>query len=159
MVIGKEGLTANGKPPIFQIAEECVWIAETAECKKRTRADFINGERSDLSAEAAEPKQSSGGSENRILIELPDRLERSGSRFGSSKDNQICAAHGRYWFTKAASGQQQLPGQRSRRIHQKNIQVAGELEMLKTVIQKKNVDGLLRFDPVAFGEPVFADTK
>jgi hypothetical protein len=31
--------------------------------------------------------------------------------------------------------------------------------MLKTVIQKKNVDGLLRFEPVTLGEAVFAHAK
>src|SRR6266403_2975311 len=98
MVIGKDGLAANGKSPISQIAEECVWIANTTKCKKRTGADFIDGERSDLTVETAESKQSSGGSENRILIKLPNRLERSRRRFGTGKNNQICAAHGRYWF-------------------------------------------------------------
>src|SRR5258706_4401175 len=95
MMIWKAGLAANGKPPIPEIAEERVRIAETAECKKRSRADFVDRERSALAAETAEPKQSSGGSENRILIKLPDRLKRSGRRFGPSKNNQICAAHGR----------------------------------------------------------------
>src|SRR6202030_4829738 len=118
MVIGKDSLAADGKPPISQIAEECLWIADAPKCKKRTRADFIGGERSDLSAETAEPKQSSGGSENRILIELPNRLERTRCRFGASKNNQICAAHGRYWFPKAASRQEQLPRKPPRRIHQ-----------------------------------------
>src|SRR5713101_3164720 len=159
MMIWKARLAANGKPPIPQIAEERVRIAETAKCKKRTRADFVGRERSALAAETAEPKQSSRGSENRILIELPDRLERSRGRFGTSKNNQICAAHGRNGFPKAASWQQRLPRERSRRIHQKNIQVAGELQMLKPVIQKKNVNKLLRFDPVAFGEAVFAHPK
>jgi len=51
------------------------------------------------------------------------------------------------------------PRKRSRRIHQKNIQVAGELQMLKTVIQKKYIDKLLRFEPVALGEAVFAHAK
>src|SRR6267378_4075566 len=123
MMIWKACLAANGKPPIPKIAEERVRIAETAKCKKRTRADFVGRERSALAAETAEPKQSSRGSKNRILIELPDRLERS------------------------------------RRLHQKDIQVAGELEMLKTVIQKKNVDGLPRLEPAAFGEAVLPDTK
>jgi hypothetical protein len=31
--------------------------------------------------------------------------------------------------------------------------------MLETVIQKKNVDGLLRFEPTAFDEAVFADSE
>ena len=31
--------------------------------------------------------------------------------------------------------------------------------MLKTVIQKKNVDGLLRFEPAPLGEAVFANSK
>src|ERR1700682_2183659 len=159
MMIWKAGLAANGKPPISKIAEERIRVAETAECKKRTRADFVDRERSALAAEAAEPKQSSAGSENRILIELPDRLERSRRRFGTSKNNQICAAHGRHGFPTACSGQQQLPRERSRRIHQKNIQVAGELQMLKPVIQKKYVDSLLRVEPVAFGEAVFAHAK
>jgi len=85
MMIWKACLAANGKPPIPKIAEERVRIAETAKCKKRTRADFVGRERSALAAETAEPKQSSRGSENRILIELPDRLERSRRRFGTSK--------------------------------------------------------------------------
>jgi len=31
--------------------------------------------------------------------------------------------------------------------------------MLKTVIQKKNVDGVLRFEAMAFGDSVLADTQ
>src|SRR5207253_3506884 len=88
MVIGKNCLTANGKSPVSEIAEERVWITETAECKERAGTDFIGGERSDLTAEAAEPKQSSRCSENRVLIELPDRLKRSRCCFGASKSIQ-----------------------------------------------------------------------
>src|SRR5260370_26924024 len=47
----------------------------------------------------------------------------------------------------------------SRDIHQQNIQIAVKLEMLKTIIQKKNVEGLLCFEPLALGKAVFADTK
>src|SRR6267143_5245185 len=116
MVIGKNCLAANGKSPISEIAEECVWITETAECKKRTGADFIGGERTDRTAEAAEPQQSRRRSENWVLIELPDGLERSRCRFGAREDNQICAAHGRYWFPKPAGRQQGFPSQRPRRV-------------------------------------------
>src|ERR1700687_21514 len=105
MVIGKDGLAANGQPPISQIAEERVWVTEPAECKKRTSADFIGGERSDVAAEAAEPKQSSGGSENRVLIQVSDGLERSRRCVAASKDDQICAAHVRYWLPKLAGRQ------------------------------------------------------
>src|SRR6266513_1365562 len=105
MVIWKDCLATNSEPPISQIAEERVWIAETAKCKKRAGADFIGGERSDLSAETAESKQSSGGSENRILIELSDSLERSRRRFGTGKNNQICATHGCNGLPKPAGRQ------------------------------------------------------
>src|SRR5260370_9901733 len=92
-------------------------------------------------------------------MELPDGLERSRRRFGASKNNQICAAHGRHWFPKPARRQQGFPSQWPRRVHQKNVQVAGELEMLKTIIQEKNVDGLPRFESPALGEAVLAHAK
>ena len=102
MVIGEDCLAANGKTPISKIAEERVGIAEAAEGKKRAGTDFTGGEKSDPTSEAAESKQPCRGSENRILIELPDRLKRSRRCFGASKNNQICAAHGHEWFPKSA---------------------------------------------------------
>ena len=77
MVIGKDGLAANGKPPIPQIAEERFWIAETAKRKERAEANFTCGKWSNFATESAESKQPSRRGENRILIELSDRLERS----------------------------------------------------------------------------------
>src|SRR5260370_12259648 len=94
MVIGKDGLAANCKPPSFEIAEKRVRIPKAAECKKRASPDFIGGERSELSAQTAEPKQPSRRSENRILIEFPHRLQRSTRRFRPSKNNPIFPAPG-----------------------------------------------------------------
>src|SRR5260370_31973625 len=105
MVIGKDGLSANGNPPIPEIAEECIRITETAERKKWTGADLVGGEKGDLFAKAAEPKQSSGCRENRILLESPDCFARSGCRFDAGKNDQICAAHSCNWFPKPAARQ------------------------------------------------------
>ena len=152
-------MAANGNPPIPEIAEERIRIAETAERKKWAGADFVGGEQGDLSAKPAKPKQSSGCGENRILVELPDCLERSRCCFGAGKNNQVCAAHGRKWFPELASWQQRLPCKRPRNIHQKYIQVAGKLQVLKTVIQNKNIDGLLGFDSMAPGKAVLANAE
>src|SRR5260370_2636534 len=102
MVIGKVGMAANGKPPISEIAEKRVRIAETAERIKGTYADFVGGERGALAAEAAVSKQSSRSSENRILIELTDRLERSLCRFGTGKHDQIGTTHSHYRLPQLA---------------------------------------------------------
>jgi len=60
MMIWKAGLAANGKPPIPEIAEERVRIAETAESQKKGPAPIsLTGERALSAAETAEPKQSS----------------------------------------------------------------------------------------------------
>src|SRR6266851_3593808 len=93
VVIGKDGLAANGEPPIPKISEEGVWIAKTAECKKRASADFIGRDQSDLTTKAAEPNETSRSCENRILSELPDRVDSCRSSFSARKNNQICAAH------------------------------------------------------------------
>ena len=127
MVIGKDGLTTNSNPPIPQIAEESIWIAETTKRKKRAGADFIGVKRTDLTAKTAEPKQPRRRRENRILVELSDCFERSGRRLRASKNNQICAAHGCQRFPEPARGQQSLSSERPRGIHQKNVEVAGEL--------------------------------
>ena len=75
MVIGKDGLATNGEPPISEIAEEGVWIANTAEGKKRAGTNFFGTEKSDLAAETAKSEQASGCSKNGIMMELADRVE------------------------------------------------------------------------------------
>ncbi len=116
-MIGKDGLTTNGKPPISQIAEESIWIAETAKCKKRASADFVGSEDGNLPAKTAETKQPRCRRENRILVELSDCFERSGRRLRARKNNQICAAHGCQRFPEPAGRQQSLSCERPRRIH------------------------------------------
>src|SRR5260370_31288996 len=111
-MICKDGLAANGEPPIPKISEEGIWIAKTAECKKRASAYFIGGDRSDLAAKAAEPDEPSRSREHRILSELPDRVDRSRSRFSARKNNQICAAHCGYRFAKTAGRQQGISNNR-----------------------------------------------
>src|SRR5712692_1110060 len=158
-MIGKDGMTTNSKPPISQIAEESIWIAETTKCKKRAGADILGAEDGSLTAEAAETKQPRCRRKNWILFELPDRLERPRCRFSSCKNNQIRAAHGCQRIPEPADRQPSLSCERPGRIHQKNVEVASELEMLKPIIQEKNIDVLLRFEPMPLCEAVPADTK
>src|SRR5438445_527417 len=104
MMIGKNGLAANGNPPIPEIAEERIRIAETAERKKWAGADFVGGEQGDLSAKPAKPKQSSGCGENRILVELPDCKKRlsepdNHGRFAGAADGKIANADNRSFQT------------------------------------------------------------
>src|SRR5256885_12057143 len=68
MMIGKNGLAANGNPPIPEIAEERIRIAETAERKKWAGADFVGGEQGDLSAKPAKDRKSTRLNSSHLVI-------------------------------------------------------------------------------------------
>ena len=81
MVICKVQLTANSESPIPEIERESSWIPEAAKGKKRTDADFAPRKKRDFAPQAPESQQTRGRGENRLLIELPDRIGGSGHRF------------------------------------------------------------------------------
>src|SRR6202158_6509690 len=95
MVIGKVQLTANSESPIPEIERDSSWIPEAAKGKKRTTADFAPRKKRDFAPQAPESQQARGRGENRILIDLPDRIGGSGYRFGAREDGKVWAAHGR----------------------------------------------------------------
>jgi len=126
--------------------------------KKRPAPISFGRERSALAAETAEPKQSSRGSENRILIELPDRLgafQTRSARVKIIKFARLMAATGSEGGQRAAT----TPLREVATHPSKEYSGRGRVEMLKTVIQKKNVDGLPRLEPRPSAKPVLPDTK
>src|SRR5260370_29088933 len=144
MVVGKDQLSRNRESPSSQIAQESVRITETAESKEGTGTNFTDREQSDVPAETAESKQARRSRKNGILMELPDGFESSRRSSGACKNNQLRATHGRYWFPESTGGQEGLARTRPRRVPSQNVPVPGELEVLKTVLQKKNSDLPLR---------------
>ncbi len=143
IVIGKVPLPAKGKPPIPEIARKSGWIPDAAKSKKRTRTDFRPCSEREFAAEAAESEQSRGRGENRIRLELLDRFIGAGDGLGPSKYEKVRAAHGGERFPEAAGWQQSFTAKRMRCIHQEDVEIAGQLQVLETVIEKKDVDRLL----------------
>src|SRR5207248_3873927 len=69
------------------------------------------------------------------------------------KKNDISAIHRRPWLTKASRRQEKVLVQRPGGVNQNNVHIAPELQMLKPVVEKKNLDAL-RLEAFSFCKPV-----
>src|SRR6201997_5787450 len=88
------------------------------------------------------------------MRKLFDSCGGSGHPLRARKDNNVGTAHRGKRFAKRPRRKQRFASYRSRGIQQENVQIASEREVLKTVIKKKNVHGLLGFEPAALGKAV-----
>src|SRR2546429_5607119 len=73
------------------------------------------------------------------MSKLFDSFGGAGHHLRPRKDNNVCTAHRGKRFAKTPSRKQRFASHRSRGIQQENVQIPGELEVLKAVVEKKNV--------------------
>src|SRR2546430_2582074 len=88
------------------------------------------------------------------MSKLFDSFGGAGHHLRPRKDNNVCTAHRGKRVAKKPSRKQRFASHRSRGIQQENVQIPGELEVLKAVVEKKNVHRPLGFEPLALGKAV-----
>src|SRR5690242_18186176 len=74
-------------------------------------------------------------------------------------NEDIRAAAGGNGLTKKSGGKEPFVLEFPGTVNHDNVQITGEREMLKSVVQEKNVDRLLRLDSMAFSITIFADSE
>src|SRR5580704_12677520 len=80
--------------------------------------------------------------------------------FGLARHNQnVGPAAGGNGLTQRSRRQKPLLLKFARTIEHQNVEIAREQEVLKTIVEKENVHGLLLFDSMALGKTIFADAK
>jgi hypothetical protein len=140
-VIGIESVPAKRQAPSLQIAQKGAGIAKTTKGKKGSAAYFRSLLQMDFTTEPPESQKSCGCGKNGKLGELANSLIYSRHGLSPGEDNDIRPAHGGKGFSKRAGGKQGLAVQRPRCIHQEDVEISREFQVLEAVVEKKNVDG------------------
>ena len=145
MMIGEGLLSGDRESPVLEVCNKGTGIADAAESVERAEAKFGGGEKSRRCVgNFAKTEQARLRGENRGILQLADGRIGAGIGFGASENEEIGASHGGKRFTETASGKEAIVFGGARRIEEKDVDVAYELEMLEAVVEQKNIDaGLL----------------
>ena len=84
---------------------------------------------------------------------------RAGGIFGARKDDDIGSSHRGNWFAHRTGWKQRLAADWARSVHQHDIEIASQLQVLEAVVKKKNVHWLTGFDQLALGMTIFPNSE
>jgi hypothetical protein len=152
MMIAEGRVTDEPDSPFCEVVAKSGWIADAAKRKTLLLAGgsiiFCTG---GLAVRFHVEQFGASVKDGRGSVALNDRLGGWGV-FAAGDDDDIGAAERGDWFAKAARGKKMASDEGIRRVEQDNIDIAGELEMLKTVIENK------AFDAARFQFPALRET-
>src|SRR5437667_9870540 len=93
------------------------------------------------------------------MSKLFDSFGGAGHHLRPRKDNNVCTAHRGKRIAKTPSRKQRFASHRSRGIQQEKVQIPGEHEVLKTVVEKKTVHRPPGCEPPALGKAVLTHAQ
>src|SRR5579872_1112616 len=157
MMISEDALPRNGNLPPAQITKEGLGIANTAECKERSVADFAQTMKISRSTMTTKTQQARFRVEDRIFVRVACLDVRAPDLARHHEDVCTVARGGR--FAEDSGGEQPLVVKFARTVEHHNVNITRERKVLETIVEKEHVDRLLLFDTLTLGKTIFADAK
>src|SRR5216684_2296283 len=146
--------------PIDPHQRKGIWVTNAAEYKNGLRRQLNVGcQRLLALSQASVTEQTSCGRKYRKFWELLNGSFHRELVIHPGEYDQVRAMNRRKRFTKTATGKEGFIAQRTRRINQKNICVTSKLNVLETIVKKKDINGLPCFEPLTFGVSILAHSK
>jgi hypothetical protein len=160
MMVTVNRSSSNKIPPTVGICKECLRVPDPAEGKHWLGRKF-QVERYRLRFKSQPPvlDQAHGGRKNREFREFLNSSFDGELIVHASENNQIRPTNRGKRFTKTAAGEEKFLAEWPRCIDKEDIEIARKMQVLKTIVEQEDVNGLRGFELLACNEAVRSDTE